>query len=201
VRRVAGFPAADLPAAGLCAERARGCEVYVGVLGTRYGSPVRDKPEVSYTEFEFEMATEAGMDRLVFLLSTEAEDVGIPLTGLIDHEYGGRQEAFRRRVREDSGLVVQTFTDPGTLGQLVERSLQELARRRRRGDGDGREPAVVVTGEIPQEPLGFQPRADLLAALDAPGPGTRVVHALTGMRGVGPWRRRRWRRGGCCRSW
>ena len=43
----------------------------------------------------------------------------------------------------------------------------------------------MVTGEIPQEPLGFQPRADLLAALDTPGPRTRVVHALTGMRGVG----------------
>ncbi len=28
-------------------DRVRGCEVYVGVLGTRYGSPVRDKPEVS----------------------------------------------------------------------------------------------------------------------------------------------------------
>src|SRR6185312_8468383 len=41
--------------------------------------------------------------------------------------------------------------------------------------------------DIPQEPAGFQPRADLLAELDAPGPGgrVRVVHAVTGMRGVG----------------
>ena len=52
---------------------------------------------------------------------------------------------------------------------------------------DASEGAVVMVGEIPQAPLGFQPRIDLLAALDAPGPRSRVVvvHALTGLRGVG----------------
>ena len=57
---MADFPAADQVPAQLCAERVRGCDVYVGVLGTRYGSPVRDMPEVSYTELEFDTATEAG---------------------------------------------------------------------------------------------------------------------------------------------
>jgi hypothetical protein len=37
--------------------------------------------------------------------------------------------------------------------------------------------ACTVVGEIPQEPLGFQPRADLLALLDGPGRGVRVVRA------------------------
>ena len=110
---MADFPAADQAPAELCAERVRGCQVYVGVLGTRYGSPVRDKPEVSYTELEFETATEARLNRLVFLLDTEAADVGIPLSRLIDAEFGARQEAFRRRVR-DSGLATATFTDPAT---------------------------------------------------------------------------------------
>jgi hypothetical protein len=186
---MADFPATDLPAADLCRERVRGCQVYVGVLGTRYGSPVRDMPEVSYTELEFDTATEAGLSRLVFLLDTDAVNLGIPLSQLVEVAFWARQEAFRRRVRE-AGLVTQTFTDPGTLGQLVERSLRELAEtRRRRGRENlgGGSPTVVVAGEIPQEPMGFQPREALLAALDAPRQGSRVrvVHALSGMRGVG----------------
>ena len=103
---MAGFPATDHPAAQLCAERVRGCDVYVGVLGTRYGSPVRDKPEVSYTELEFDTATAAGLPRLVFLLDTAAADVGIPLAELIDNKFGARQEEFRRRVQA-SGLATQ----------------------------------------------------------------------------------------------
>jgi hypothetical protein len=90
---MADFAAVSQPAAQVCVERVRGCDVYVGVLGTRYGSPVRDRPELSYTELEFETATEAGLDRLVFLLDTEAADVGIPLSALIDREFGARAGA------------------------------------------------------------------------------------------------------------
>ena len=181
---MADFPAADQVPAQLCADRVRGCDVYVGILGTRYGSPVRDMPGVSYTELEFGTATEAGLDRLVFLLDTDAENIGIPLSRLIDREFGARQDAFCRRVR-DSGLTVQSFASPAGLGQLVERSLRDLAQARR-VSGSGQALPVVV-GDIPQEPAGFQPRADLLAELDAPGPRgrVRVVHTVTGMRGVG----------------
>jgi hypothetical protein len=147
---------------------------------------------------------EEGLDRLVFLLDIRAADVGIPVSSLIDAEFGARQEAFRRRVQE-CGLVTQQFAEPFTLGALVERSLRELAEQHRRRDSgtDKRTqvPAVVVAGEIPQEPLGYQPRPDLLAALGEPGWGLRVVHALTGMRGgKTPWPRRTpgpsWRRAG-----
>jgi hypothetical protein len=45
--------------------------------------------------------------------------------------------------------------------------------------------APLAVGEVPQQPVGYQERADLLAELDA-GPGSRVVAiAVTGMRGVG----------------
>ena len=46
-------------------------------------------------------------------------------------------------------------------------------------------PGQVVTGDVPQQPPAFQPRADVLAVLRAAGPGVSVVRAVTGMRGVG----------------
>jgi Domain of unknown function (DUF4062) len=183
---MADFPAADQIPAQLCRERVASCDVYVGILGTRYGSPVQDEPDVSYTELEFAAATDAGLNRLVFLLDTENEVAGLPPAALIDRDYGPRQEAFRRRVQQDSGLTVATFADPVTLGHLVERSLRALADQRRVGGRNaGGRVLAVVAGEIPQEPPGFQPRADLIAALTDRGPGVRVVRALTGMRGVG----------------
>ena len=46
-------------------------------------------------------------------------------------------------------------------------------------------PGQVVTGDVPQPPPAFQPRADALAALRTAGPGVSVVRAVTGMLGVG----------------
>jgi tetratricopeptide (TPR) repeat protein len=140
---MADFPAADQTPAQVCVERVRGCEVYVGILGSRYGSPVRDRPEVSYTELEFDTATEAGLDRLVFMLDTSAGPVGIPRSRLIDQEFGARQRTFRQRV-QDSELITQSFRHPAELGQLVERSLRDLADTRARLARDIRREQVTV---------------------------------------------------------
>jgi Domain of unknown function (DUF4062)/Tetratricopeptide repeat/NB-ARC domain len=182
---MSGFPAADQAPAELCAEKVRGCDVYVGVLGTRYGSSVRDRPEVSYTELEFDTATAAGLHRLVFLLDTEAADVGIPVRALIDHEYGARQEAFRRRVR-DGGLVTASFGSPAQLGQLVERSLQALAAVPPEA-GPLPPGSVLRVWNIPARNPGFTGRDGLLDAVRnrlLAGDKT-VVQAFQGMGGVG----------------
>jgi tetratricopeptide (TPR) repeat protein len=197
---MAGFPAADQAPAELCRERVRSCDVYVGVLGTRYGSPVRDEPEISYTELEFDTATEASLPRLVFLLDTSAADVGIPPSGLIDVEFGARQAAFRARVQE-AGLVIQSFTAPATLGQLVERSLRELTEKHRRaGGGAGRSQPLTYyyaprppiswpqrIGVIPSEADNFQHRKaveDLDAAM-ADSEAAVICQVLSGTGGVG----------------
>jgi hypothetical protein len=63
---------------------------------------------MSYTELEFKSATAAGLDRLAFLLDTDADNVGIPPAQLMDRQFGERQDAFRDRVR-DGALTVQPF--------------------------------------------------------------------------------------------
>jgi hypothetical protein len=179
---MADFPAADQVPAERCAERVRECDVYVGVLGTRYGSPVRDRPEVSYTELEFDTATEAKLPRLVFLLDERATDVGIPLSALLDREFGSRQEAFRRKV-QDSGLVTGSFANPDMLLRLVERSLRELAAKRP-GPSLGR---VRRVWNIPARNPGFTGRDGLLAAVRERllAGDKAVVRAFQGMGGVG----------------
>ena len=193
---MADFAAASRPPARVCAEMVRGCDVYVGVLGTRYGSPVLDQQEVSYTELEFATATEAGLDRLVFLLDTAAADVGIPLSELIDREFGARQDAFRRRV-QDSGLLTQSFANPAGLGQLAERALRNLARTRQRvGSGIRREqvpaePQPVRASKFVNPPpatapawfQGRQVETGLLARY-VTDPGIRMV-TVTGRGGIG----------------
>ena len=49
----------------------------------------------------------------------------------------------------------------------------------------GPSPNQVVAGNIPREPAGFQPRADLLAELDRVSAGVSVVHAAAEQRGAG----------------
>ena len=193
---MADFAAADGAPAQLCAERVRGCDVYVGVLGTRYGSPVRDRPEMSYTELEFDTATEAGLDRLVFLLDMDADNVGIPLSELIDREFGARQDAFRRRVQE-SGLLTQSFANPDALGQLVERSLRDLADTRTRissgiqrekvpAEARPRRASKFINPPPATTPAWFQDRqveTGLLARY-VTDPGIRLV-TVTGRGGIG----------------
>ena len=100
VTDMAYFAARDDKPAEYCQRRVRECDVYAGLIGLRYGSPVRDRPEVSYTELEFEAATEAGLPRLVFLLDEDAV-LPIPAAMLLDADPGlqARQRAFRDRLR------------------------------------------------------------------------------------------------------
>jgi len=93
---MAYFTARDDKPAEYCQQQVRKCDVYVGVIGLRYGSPLRDLPKVSYTEHEYETATKAGIPRLVFMLDEDAV-LPIPAAQLLDADpdLQARQKKFR----------------------------------------------------------------------------------------------------------
>ena len=85
------FTARDDKPAEYCRQQVGQADVYVGIVGFRYGSPVADDPSRSYTELEFDAAGELGLPRLMFVLD---EDAVLPLP---------RQVPFRSGVRAAAG--------------------------------------------------------------------------------------------------
>jgi energy-coupling factor transporter ATP-binding protein EcfA2 len=132
VVNMAYFPAEAKPPAEVCEEAVRGADVFVLIAGFRYGSPVRDRPEVSYTELEHDTAEAAGLPRLVFVLG---EDTDGPAAMFRDMEYGARQEAFRKRL-SDNGITTATVTSADGLETAVLHALSALERQAGRSRAD-----------------------------------------------------------------
>ena len=77
------FSARDQTPRSYCTEKVQQCDVYIGLIGLRYGSRVDGEEDLSYTELEFAVAsgeTEQGtkIPRLVFVQLAERTAVMRP---------------------------------------------------------------------------------------------------------------------------
>ena len=136
-------------------------------------------PEVSYTELEFDTATEAGLPQLVFLLD-EDKPVPIPPGALHDTKVSlqKRQRSFRAKVL-DSGITAVKFSTAEQLELLLAQALLQARPPAEAEHGAGlpaRLNLVGCDGEVgalvaawlatPPEPV---------AVLGAPGIGKSTI--------------------------
>jgi hypothetical protein len=121
------FPAVDEPPVAYDSRRVDECDVYMGIYGLRWGTPVLENPSLSYTEDEFNKATAKGIPRLIFIVDTKSTELGIPPNALLDPDHGHHQQAFLKRVL-NSGLVAKFFSNPYDLKCMVERSLRDIEK-------------------------------------------------------------------------
>jgi NB-ARC domain/Domain of unknown function (DUF4062) len=159
---MAYFTADPRPPAEVCRDAVRSADVFVGIVGFRYGSPVRDHPTLSYTELEFEEAGNAGLPRLVFLLGQETQG---PAELFRDIEHGARQEKFRNFL-PDSGITLTIVNNPDDLRAALYQALVK-PNQDRSGDSTGRRGPVFVVPPL---------RGD---EVDRPGLMKELVEAVT----------------------
>jgi tetratricopeptide (TPR) repeat protein len=183
VTDMAYFAARESQPADYCTRMVAAADVYVGIIGHRYGTQVCGRAEVSYTELEFETATGLPMPRLIFLVDDET------CPAIQSEEHADRQAAFRDRLRK-AGLIAACVASAGELEIKLHQSLVELGAGRLRMARSPRS-RVARPQELPRPPADFTGRETELASLRRmlslrAGPGRPVViSAVDGMAGIG----------------
>jgi Domain of unknown function (DUF4062) len=183
---MAYFTADSRPPAQVCQEAIHSADVFVGIVGFRYGSPVRDRPEVSYAELEFDEAGKTGLARLMFLVG---EDALGPAELFRDIEHGARQEQFRNSLYA-SGITVRSVTTPEGLETALYQALMEPGQNRYGDSVVGRGPVLAVPPLRGDEVARPELMEYLVAAVTRPG--ASAVGMTTGLWVLGDSERPRW---------
>jgi hypothetical protein len=115
------LPPESRPSADVCRDLVRQTQVYVGVIGFRYGSMVPGM-DVSYTELEFDTASQARIPRLVVMLRTPPAD-----RTRVDPDRT-RIDEFRDRLLNRAGITVAFADTPDSVEHQLFVGLTSLLR-------------------------------------------------------------------------
>jgi Domain of unknown function (DUF4062)/Caspase domain len=116
--------AKEQTAADLSMDYVDEAEVYIGILGARYGS-IPKGGDRSYTEMEFDRATKNRIPRLIFLIDEKTRQVRLDDIEQMDDRARGRLRRLKERITQ-AGLLVDWFTSPEELKGQVYQALTEV---------------------------------------------------------------------------
>jgi hypothetical protein len=114
-----------------CINEVEQSDVYVGIIGHRLGS-VHDEKGLSYTQLEYERASELDLDILVYLIDEEAE---IKAKYIDKGDQREKLESFKRTLKERH--TIDTFTSPSDLGEKIRRDFRRVLGSPHRGVAEG----------------------------------------------------------------
>jgi tetratricopeptide (TPR) repeat protein len=114
------FGARDVSATEFCPDRVLDNDVFIGIVGHRYGS-VSENVDKSITELEYDAAIASNKPCLMFIISPE-----VPLTKDLQEPmlFQEKQKAFRHRVMKDR--IIATVSSPEQLALAVSSALHNL---------------------------------------------------------------------------
>src|ERR1041385_6004882 len=124
ITNMAYFTARDNEPADYCERMVAQASIYVGIIGTQYGTPVRGRPDRSYTELEYEVATRRRIPRLVFMTRDGARVPVLPQPAT----HSALQGEFRDRLLNESNVTVAWISNPAELEIVLYQALVELQR-------------------------------------------------------------------------
>lgn len=170
------------------------CDLYVLILGYRYGArPADNNPHgLSITHLEFRRAGQSSKPRIA-LLSTSIPDVS--LSDMENSQKAALVLAFREEVVR--AVRPALFHDEGGLIQGLSTGVQaELAKRSEQDERppvrESPRPRIVVPAQLPHSISDFTGREAEIEMLNALLPGDSadaggpvIIAAITGMAGVG----------------
>lgn len=121
------FGSQDYPPLDLCLQRVRECDLYLGILGHRYGSRPPGHSE-SFTELEYKEAVALGKPRILFFFDGPLKPDHLEPDDL-------RQKQLDFRARASLDRAIASFTQPQELTGLVLAALFNLRSAQSRGFG------------------------------------------------------------------
>ncbi|MEM0988247.1 MAG: tetratricopeptide repeat protein [Pseudomonadota bacterium] len=160
VIRMEDFVATGLPPIALCLEKVAACQIFVGLIGFRYGSAIPGRV-TSFTQAEYEEAVRLGLPCLMYVAPTDGD---LDIDHGEEAELRGRLDRLRARVmRANTAGRPEAWANADALALHVVEALQQEIERQRAASAPGftREKyGARIKGRLEQI-------AELMAAEDA----------------------------------